>query len=72
MLARIRMRIDELQATTIRHDRASDRRNDPLELQLGKAPVYLVTNVLDPKELTNTDACRLYQLRWGSSWGSAR
>ena len=27
MLARIRMRIDELQATTIRHDRASDRRN---------------------------------------------
>lgn len=36
-----------------------------ISLRLGKTPVYLVTNILDPNELSDADACRLYQLRWG-------
>ena len=34
-------------------------------LKLGRTPVYLVTNILDPRELPNSAACQLYQLRWG-------
>ena len=47
------------------------RKNQPplvlrlISLKLGKTPIYLVTNILDPKELSNDAACQLYQLRWG-------
>ena len=34
-------------------------------LKLGRTPIYLVTNILDPRELPNSAACQLYQLRWG-------
>ena len=49
---------------------ASQARRPPLvlrllELQVGKCKMSLVTNVLDAKELSNTEAVRLYQLRWG-------
>ena len=43
----------------------------PLELRLivlkdeHKQPVYLVTSVLDPDELTDQEASELYALRWG-------
>ena len=36
-----------------------------LELQVGKCKMSLVTNVLDPKELSNAEAVRLCRLRWG-------
>jgi len=36
-----------------------------LQLRVGGRPMHLVTNVLDPKALTNAEAIRLYQLRWG-------
>jgi len=36
-----------------------------LSIRVGRTPVYLVTNILDPRELPNNAACRLYQLRWG-------
>lgn len=43
----------------------------PLTLRLitlespGKRPVYLLTNVLDPNELSDEDAQPLYEMRWG-------
>jgi DDE family transposase len=42
----------------------------PLVLRLirrrkGKQTLYLITNVLDRRELTNAEAGKLYQLRWG-------
>jgi hypothetical protein len=36
-----------------------------LQLRVGKRLMHLVTNVLDEKALTNDEAVRLYQLRWG-------
>jgi len=36
-----------------------------IALKLGRTPIYLVTNVLDPRELTGDAARQLYQLRWG-------
>lgn len=36
-----------------------------LSMRLGRTPVYLVTNVLDPRELSAATASQLYQLRWG-------
>lgn len=36
-----------------------------LSMRLGRTPVYLVTNILDPRELPNEAACQLYRLRWG-------
>ena len=33
--------------------------------QPGKQPIYLLTNVLDPDELSDEDAQALYALRWG-------
>ena len=45
-------------------------REKPLVLRLirlrqGKQTVYLVTNVLDRRQMTNTQARKLYRLRWG-------
>lgn len=43
----------------------------PLELRLivcqdeGKQPVYLLTSLLDPDQLTDGEASELYRLRWG-------
>jgi hypothetical protein len=36
-----------------------------LALQVGRCKMWLLTNVLDEKDLSNGDAVRLYQLRWG-------
>jgi hypothetical protein len=36
-----------------------------LQLRVGRRVMHLVTNVLDPNALTNAEAIRLYQLRWG-------
>jgi len=36
-----------------------------LSMKFGRTPVYLVTNILDPRELPHGAACQLYQLRWG-------
>ena len=36
-----------------------------ISLKLGNTPIYLVTNVLEPKELTGEAARQFYQLRWG-------
>ena len=36
-----------------------------ISLKLGNTPIYLVTNVLDPKELDGESARQFYQLRWG-------
>jgi hypothetical protein len=49
---------------------AARKKQPPLVLRLiamkfGNTPIYLVTNVLDPHELTNGAARQLYQLRWG-------
>jgi hypothetical protein len=51
-------------------DKAARKRQPPLVLRLlsmriGRTPVYLVTNVLDPRELSHEAAAQLYQLRWG-------
>jgi Transposase DDE domain len=50
--------------------RQKDRRQKPLVLRLiclrqGKQKVYLVTNVLDRRQLTKTQAKKLYEARWG-------
>jgi hypothetical protein len=43
----------------------------PIRLRLiviedeGKQPVYLVTSVLDPRQLTDEQAATLYRARWG-------
>ena len=36
-----------------------------IAMKFGRTPVYLVTNILDPRELPNAAAAQLYQLRWG-------
>jgi Transposase DDE domain len=36
-----------------------------LQLRIGKRLMHLVTNVLDERALTDAQAVRLYQLRWG-------
>jgi DDE family transposase len=36
-----------------------------LQLRVGRCVMHLVTNVLDDKALTDAQAARLYQLRWG-------
>jgi hypothetical protein len=36
-----------------------------IELKRGKQTIYLVTNVLDPAELSDEDASLLYEMRWG-------
>lgn len=36
-----------------------------LQVRVGKRVMHLVTNVLDETALTDADAVRLYQLRWG-------
>jgi hypothetical protein len=46
------------------------RRQPPLVLRLlrfqgGKSPVYLITNILSDRELSDRQALRLYRLRWG-------
>jgi hypothetical protein len=48
-----------------------DRNAPPIQLRLivvrkpGKQPVYLVTNVLDPDELSDEEAAEIYRQRWG-------
>jgi hypothetical protein len=49
---------------------AARRRQPPLvlrhlQLRVGRRVMHLVTNVLDDKALTNAEAVRLYQFRWG-------
>lgn len=39
--------------------------NVTLLRKLGRMPIYLVTNVLDPEALTGDAACQFYQLSWG-------
>lgn len=51
-------------------DREARRGNPPLALRLvvvhsGKHPVYLVTNILSPRELSNKQVIQLYARRWG-------
>lgn len=51
-------------------DSAARKRQPPLVLRLlhfklGKCNIYLVTNVLDQKQLSDKQALQLYQLRWG-------
>ena len=51
-------------------NKAARQKQPPLALRLiclklGRTPIYLVTNILDPRELPNSAACQLYQLRWG-------
>jgi hypothetical protein len=51
-------------------DAAARQRQPPLvlrhlQLRVGRRPMHLVTNVLDEKALTDAEAIRLYQLRWG-------
>jgi Transposase DDE domain len=36
-----------------------------LPLQVGRCKMYLLTNILDETELSDEEAIRLYQLRWG-------
>lgn len=38
-------------------------------LQRGKQTIYLLTNVLDPAELSDDDAAALYEMRWGIEVG---
>jgi hypothetical protein len=51
--------------------KAAARRGQPplvlrhLRLRIGNRLMHLVTNVLDEKALSDTEAIRLYQLRWG-------
>lgn len=51
-------------------DRESKRGNQPLVLRLvvtsdGKQPVYLVTNILSPRELSDRQVIEMYARRWG-------
>ena len=51
-------------------DKASRRNQPPLvlklvSLRLGRTPIYLVTNILDSKDLPATAARQFYQWRWG-------
>ena len=52
-------------------DHAASKKLPPLVLRLvvannGKHPVYLVTNVLSQKRLTNAQVITIYSKRWGS------
>lgn len=38
-------------------------------LQRGKQTIYLLTNVLDPEQLSDEDAAVLYEMRWGVEIG---
>lgn len=48
-----------------------DRKEPPLKLRLiviqdeGKRPIFLITSVLDPGELTHAEAREIYHARWG-------
>ena len=48
-----------------------DQRNQPplvlrlIRLERGKQTIYLITNVLDPRDLTDEEAATLYEMRWG-------
>lgn len=48
-----------------------DRRHQPplvlrlIRLERGKQTIYLITNVLDPLDLTDEEAATLYEMRWG-------
>ena len=51
-------------------ERAASKRLPPLVLRLvlvqtGRHPVYLVTSVLDPKQLSDAQVVDLYRRRWG-------
>ncbi|WP_341871456.1 transposase, partial [Aeoliella straminimaris] len=51
-------------------DRETKRGNHPLVLRLvvasdGKQPVYLVTNIRSPRELSDRQVIELYARRWG-------
>ena len=51
-------------------DHAASKKLPPLVLRLvvannGKHPVYLVTNVLSQKRLTNAQVITIYSKRWG-------
>jgi hypothetical protein len=51
-------------------DRAARKGQPPLvlrllPLQVGRCTMHLLTNVLEEKELSDEEAIRLYQLRWG-------
>jgi Transposase DDE domain len=51
-------------------DRVAKESRPPLVLRLiviqnGRHPVYLVTSVLDPQQLSDADVIRVYSLRWG-------
>jgi hypothetical protein len=51
-------------------DHAARDRHPPLvlrlfALQVGRCPMWLVTNVLDRRQLSEAEAVRLYRLRWG-------
>jgi Transposase DDE domain len=51
-------------------DHAARRHQPPLvlrlfALQVGRCAMWMVTNVLDEDRLTDTEAVRLYQFRWG-------
>ena len=51
-------------------DTAAKKKQPPLVLrllhfQLGRCQIYLVTNVLNQERLSDAQATRLYQLRWG-------
>lgn len=51
-------------------DQAARKKQPPLVLrllhfQLGRCQIYLVTNVLDKKQLSDNQGMRMYQLRWG-------
>jgi hypothetical protein len=36
-----------------------------MHFKLGKCDIYLVTNVLSQKKLSDQEAIKLYKLRWG-------
>ena len=51
-------------------DKARKKKQPPMVLRLikvhnGKHPVYLVTNVLSKKELSDRNAAKIYKARWG-------
>jgi hypothetical protein len=40
-----------------------------IELKRGQQTIYLLTNVLDPEQLSDDDAAALYEMRWGVEVG---
>lgn len=61
----------EIEGTTVYLWPQTQRRLPPVVLRLlvitegAKQPVYLVTNIQDAQQLSDTDAAELYRLRWG-------